>query len=239
MTIYKVDKRFNTEVVRSERVLEIAEAFGLGLDDKEFVVFDNLEVDIEQGDVVYITGQSGSGKSTILRELSKAMREQGLTVADIDDVVFEDKPLIDQIGHTKEEALAILNNLDLVGTSVKEALTLLSVAGLNDAYLFIRKPAELSDGQRYRFRLAKLIESKAQVWIADEFLAVLDRTTAKVSAYNLQKIARKVGATVLVATTHDDMVQDLAPSLYIEKRYREKIEMIRSPEGFKDATETA
>lgn len=218
MANYNIDKRYNTEVARSSRVLEIAEAFGLGLDDKEFVVFDNQNFEIEQGDVVYITGQSGSGKSTVLRELASVMRESGLTVSDIDKVAFEDKPLIDQIGE-----------------NTQEALTLLSVAGLNDAYLFIRKPSELSDGQRYRFRLAKLIESKAKVWIADEFLAVLDRTTAKVIAFNLQKVARKVGATVLVATTHDDMVQDLAPSLYVDKRYREKIEITRAPEGYKNA----
>lgn len=218
MAIYKVDKRYNTEVERSSRVLEIAEAFGLGLDNKEFVVFDNQEFDIQQGDVVYITGQSGSGKSTVLRELASKMKDGGLTVADLDKVQFEDKPLIDQIGK-----------------NTQEALTFLSIAGLNDAYLFIRKPSELSDGQRYRFRLAKLIESGAKVWIADEFLAVLDRTTAKVIAFNLQKVARKVGATVLVATTHNDMVEDLAPSLYIDKRYREKIELVRSPEGYKHA----
>lgn len=217
MTTYNIDVRFNTEVERSERVLEIAEAFGLGLDNRDFVVFDNLKLDVEQGDVVYVTGQSGSGKSTILRVLAKQMRDEGLSVADIDQVTFEDKPLVDQIGKT-----------------CKEALTFLSLAGLNDAYLFIRKPAELSDGQRYRFRLAKLIESGAKVWIADEFLAVLDRTTALVNAYNLQKIARKVGATVIVATTHSDMVEDLAPTLYIEKRYREKIKIIRNPEGYKN-----
>ena len=111
----------------------------------------------------------------------------------------------------------------------------MSIAGLNDAYLFIRKPSELSDGQRYRFRLAKLVESGAKVWIADEFLAVLDRTTAKVIAFNLQKVARKVGATVLVATTHGDMVEDLAPDITINKRYREKIEIIKTTEGYKDA----
>lgn len=217
MAIYTIDKRYNTEVERSKRVLEIAEAFGLGLDDKEFVVFDNLDVEIRQGDVVYITGQSGSGKSTILRELAAVMKESGLTVSDIDKVELKDVPLIDQIGK-----------------DTQEALTYLSIAGLNDAYLFIRKPAELSDGQRYRFRLAKLIESGAKVWIADEFLAVLDRTTAKVIAFNLQKVARSVGATVLVATTHSDMVSDLAPTVYIDKRYREKIE-IEVPEGYKNA----
>lgn len=213
--IYTIDKRFHTEVERSDRVLEIAEAFGLGLDDKEFVVFDNQPLEIEQGDVVYITGQSGSGKSTVLRELATQMADLG--VADIDKVELKNVPLIDQIG-----------------TSTAEALNLLSIAGLNDAYLFIRKPQELSDGQRYRFRLAKIIESGARVWVADEFLAVLDRTTAKVIAYNLQKVARKLGATLIVATTHTDMVADLAPNLYINKRYREKIEIVRAPEGFKN-----
>lgn len=214
--IYTIDKRFHTQVERTDRVLEIAEAFGLGLDNKEFVVFDNQPIEINQGDVVYVTGQSGSGKSTVLRELTTKMREEGLVVTDIDKIELLDKPLIDQIG--KDTA---------------EALNYLSIAGLNDAYLFIRKPAELSDGQRYRFRLAKLIESGTKVWVADEFLAVLDRTTAKVIAFNLQRVARKVGATLMVATTHTDMVNDLAPNLYIEKRYREKIEIIQCPEGYK------
>lgn len=216
MTTYMVDKRFHTEVERTERVLEIAEAFGLGLDDKEFVVFDNQPIEIDQGDVVYITGQSGAGKSTVLRELAKQMEEGGLSVADIDLVELIDKPLIDQIGKT-----------------MAEGLDFLGMAGINDAYLYIRKPCELSDGQRYRFRLAKLIESGAKVWTADEFLAVLDRTTAKVIAYALQRVARKLGATLIVATTHTDMVADLAPSLIIEKRYREKIRIERDPKELK------
>ena len=220
MSIYQLEKRFIATVDRTDRVLEIAEAFGLGLDDKEFVIFDNLPLEVRQGDVVYITGQSGSGKSLALRELKIQMQTEGLAVADLDEVPLDaGKPLIDQIGK-----------------NTAEALSLLSIAGLNDAYLFVRKPQELSDGQRYRFRLAKLIESGAKVWVADEFLAVLDRTTAKVIAYNLQKTARKLGATLMVATTHTDMVDDLAPNLYIEKRYREKIEIVRVPEGLKELT---
>lgn len=216
MTEYIVDKRFKSNIDRSDRVLEIAEAFGLGLDDKEFVVFDQQKLEIKQGDIVYVTGQSGSGKSTVLRELCDQMSAAGLQVADIDQVELLDKPLIDQIGKTTSEALGYL-----------------SIAGLNDAYLFIRRPKELSDGQRYRFRLAKIIESGAAVWSADEFLAVLDRTTAKVIAFNLQKMARKMGATLIVATTHTDMVNDLAPNLFIDKRYREKIAIVQSEEGYK------
>mgnify|MGYP000644453167 CR=1 FL=1 len=98
MSSYILDKRFTSAVERTDRVLEIAEAFGLGLDDKEFVVFDQQEVPVEQGDVVYITGQSGSGKSLALRELKKQMTERGLAVADIDEVPLDNsKPLIDQM----------------------------------------------------------------------------------------------------------------------------------------------
>lgn len=44
---------------------------GWALDAKEFVVFDNTPIEIEQGDIVYITGQSGGGKSTLLRKLAE------------------------------------------------------------------------------------------------------------------------------------------------------------------------
>lgn len=203
---YIVNKKFDTRVERSPRVLEVAEAFGLGLSDKEFVVFENLELSVPQGSVVYITGQSGSGKSLLLRELESQMTERGMIVANLDQMELQDKPLIDQIGK-----------------SMTEGLKYLSIAGLNDAYLYIRKPQELSDGQRYRFKLAKAIESGASVWVADEFLAVLDRVAARVISFTLQKAARAQGVTLIVATTHTDMVRDLYPSIYIEKRYREKL----------------
>ena len=206
MTTYVIDKRFQTKVDRTPRILEVAEAFGIGLEDKEFVVFDDLHLTVNQGDIVYITGQSGAGKSILLRELQALMKNDGKTVANLDDVVFEDKPLIDQIGK-----------------DTNDAIRLLGLAGIGDAYLWVRRPHELSDGQKYRFRLAKAIEQGAQVWVADEFLAVLDRVSACVIAYSVQKTARKVGATVLVATTHSDMVADLDPDLYIDKRFREKI----------------
>ena len=207
MPKYILNKKFTTRCHRSDRVLEIAEAFGLGLEEKEFVVFDNLELDVKKGDIVYFTGQSGSGKSQGLKELEAQMRAEGQNVINLDSIFLDEtKTLIDQIGRDTNDALRIL-----------------SIAGLNDAYLYIRKPQELSDGQRYRFRLAKAIETQADVWVADEFMAVLDRTAAKVIAYSIQKTARKTKTTVIVATTHTDMVQDLDPDLYIEKAYREKL----------------
>lgn len=72
MTKHTIDIRFQTRVEKTPRVLEVAEAFGIGLADSEFVVYDNLDLEVLQGDVIYITGQSGSGKSLLLKELARS-----------------------------------------------------------------------------------------------------------------------------------------------------------------------
>lgn len=178
----------------------------MGLEDRDFTLYDNLEIEVNQGDTVYITGQSGSGKSVLLRELLKQMSD--LNPICIDDVELLDKPLVDQVGATSKDAYKIL-----------------SCAGLNDAQLFNARPCHLSDGQMYRLRIAKLMDSDSKIWFADEFGAVLDRTTAKAVAYNLRRQAQRVGATVVVATTHKDLKDELAPNLYIDKSYKAQIEI--------------
>jgi ABC-type ATPase with predicted acetyltransferase domain len=201
---------FQSRTARSERVIKVAEAFGLGLEDREFTVLDKVELEVKPGDVVYICGQSGAGKSVLLRALAEKLAEAGQSVANIDAVDLDPhKALIDQLG----------------GEGLAEAIRLLSVAGLSDAYLYIRKPGELSDGQRYRFRLAKLVEGGADVWVADEFGAVLDRVTAKIVAWNLAKVARAHGKTLIVATTHTDLLEELAPSLMVTKRFHDRIKI--------------
>jgi ABC-type lipoprotein export system ATPase subunit/GNAT superfamily N-acetyltransferase len=193
----------------SDRVVGVAEAFGLGLDKWEkFVVYDNVELRIGPTDIVYITGDSGSGKSVLLKALEKDIRrDMGLSCINIADIKPEpNKPLI-----------------ETVGRSLEEALELLSRVGLNDAFLFLRTYEQLSDGQKYRYKIAKMIESGAQFWILDEFAATLDRDTAKIVAYNLQKLARQQGKAVLAATTHTDLFEDLNPSVHIHKRFGKEI----------------
>lgn len=206
MSTYTINRSFTTSVERTPRVLEIAESFGLGLSDKEFVIYENLNLEVKQGDVVYITGQSGSGKSLLLRDLSAQMTGQGLDVVDLSDVVLPEKPVI-----------------ELVGKNLHEATDLLAKAGISDAWIYIRKPSELSDGQRYRLKLAKVMEQNADVWVADEFGAILDRVTAKAVAFNMAKIARREGKTLIVATTHTDLKEELGPSLTISKLFRERV----------------
>jgi ABC-type ATPase with predicted acetyltransferase domain len=210
VTIYTINKRFTSTVERTPRVLQVAEAYGLGLAAKEFTIYDNTEIEVRPTDVVYIHGQSGSGKSLLLRELKCQMAANGLKVADLGDIVLDEKPVI-----------------ELLGENFGLAQSLLSCAGISDAWIFIRKPSELSDGQRYRLRLAMLLEADADVWVADEFGAVLDRVTAKVISFNMQKAARAAGKCLMVATTHDDLVEELGPDLIVRKLFRERVAVDR------------
>jgi hypothetical protein len=61
----------------TDRVMAVSEAFGVGVDDKkEFTIFDNVELKYNSDDLIYVTGDSGSGKSTFLRLFSDELRNQ-------------------------------------------------------------------------------------------------------------------------------------------------------------------
>ncbi len=212
MSTYRLSRKFSSAVEPTERVVEVASMFGLGLDDsREVTVLDDLEVRIGPGQVVYITGQSGSGKSVLLRELKEQIDDTTLrsnplrstSWLDLDDLQIETgKPLV-----------------DCFAGELSEALYYLSLAGLNDAFVFLRKAGELSDGQMYRFRLAQAMARKSGCVFIDEFCAKLDRITARIIAASVRKFADKFKTTFIVATAHDDLYEDLQPDVYIEKLF--------------------
>jgi len=208
---YVYDVSFKSRAPLTERTIEVAEAFGLGVDEeKEHVIYRDFELHLAEGDIVYLTGDSGSGKSLLLRALESDLGEEAIN---IDNVAIDDQnPLIDTVGAT-----------------FREALTLLSKVGLNDAFLFLRNYGQLSDGQRYRYKIARMIDSGKRFWLADEFCSTLDRTTAKIVAFNIQKLARRSGATLIVATTHTDLEHDLNPSILIRKGWGEEISIEYRP----------
>ena len=149
---FSFDISYETHTKITPRSLVVAEAFGLGIDEaQKFKVLD-AQLKIGPQDIVYITGDSGSGKSVLLRAIRADLGEEAIDLSEVS--VDPDKPLIETVGAT-----------------VEQGLELLSKVGLNDAFLFLRTYNQLSDGQKYRYRIAKLIESRKQWWLMDEFAA--------------------------------------------------------------------
>lgn len=185
----------------SERVLAVAGMFGLGVerDEGREVLFEGVKVPTEAGSVVLITGRSGCGKSTLLRMIEGRLRAEG------EGAVVR----LEEIGVEGERAL-----VDCFGCSLEEALGHLARAGLSDARVLMRRPGELSEGQRFRYRLAQFFAGDGRYLVADEFGATLDRVTAKVVAWQLGKFVRgSVGTgrprSVFLATTQGDLGADL------------------------------
>lgn len=207
----KCHVEFSTKTDVTPRTLAICEAFGLGVDETQhFMVFDNFSLDFHKGDLIYMTGDSGGGKSLLLKAFKDYFGDESLELSNL-----EINPA---------EVL-----IEGVGNDVKEAIEILSLCGLNDAFLFLRRFRELSDGQKYRYRLAKLINEKEKsIWIIDEFCTSLDRDMAKIVAHLIQKVARNLSKTVVVATTHRDLVEDFQPDIMIDKGYERDVEVTRN-----------
>jgi ABC-type lipoprotein export system ATPase subunit/GNAT superfamily N-acetyltransferase len=192
-----------TVAAQTPRTRAVAEAFGLGTDQAQrFTLYDNLNLRVRPTDIVLITG--GSGKSALLKAIK---HDLGTAAQDTRDLrINANTPII-----------------DATGKNTTEALELLSRVGLNDAFLFLRAYSELSDGQKHRYHIARLAETPKQWWLLDEFTSTLDRDTAKIVAYNLQKLSRQHGKAVIAATTHTDLLRDLAPDVHVHKRYGKEI----------------
>ncbi len=121
--LFSLDVAFEQGYPVTEIAIDVAQAFGIALDTRVFKVLNNVDIDIKPGDIVYIIGESGSGKSILLKRLTECTaRQKGV----LGDILLADEVKIDD-----DEVL-----VDSIGSSTDEAIQLLSRVGLNDAYLF-------------------------------------------------------------------------------------------------------
>lgn len=187
----------------------VCDHFGLTLDGQQQVIARDLELPVTSGNLIAFIGPSGSGKSSLMRAVAAELNSSGYG-----EVLWLDH--LPQVSSLVADALA-LPPLD--------AFRLLAQCGLAEPQLLLRTPDELSDGQRFRFRLAQSVAESLRrqsqrasqgTWIvADEFTSPLDRTLAKVIARNWHSLLRQHRLGGLVATTHTDILDDLEPDLIV------------------------
>lgn len=183
------------------------------------------DVQLPQGGVLVLRGNSGSGKSTWLALLAGLLTPQGgrLTVAgqslnslsasQRDAWRAKNLGFLPQKLHLSE-ALTVAGNLSLAyfaaglsDNAAAKAQVLKTLDSLDVADLAHRKPSQLSGGQAQRVALARAVLLNPTIILADEPTASLDDDAAEFALQLLQTSAQRCQATLVVAT-HDPRVAD-------------------------------
>lgn len=139
--------------------------------------------------ILLICGQSGSGKSTILNNAFG-----GVTPINYD----YGKAVISQFETLSEE----------------EACNLLQSVGLSSVPTWLRKPQELSNGERARLDICKAIYEATREGkdvVIDEFTSVVHRSVAQAMSFALQRYARQKNLHIIIASCHYDIIEWLQP----------------------------
>jgi cell division transport system ATP-binding protein len=194
------------------------------------VAVDDVTVDVEKGEFVFIVGPSGSGKSTVIRLL---LKEEEVTKGQIfvagknlakltpwkvpylrrnigtvfqDFKLLPDKTVFDNVGFALE---VIGKPKHVIDQRVPEILELVGLGEKINNF-----PDELSGGEQQRVSMARACVNRPLVLLADEPTGNLDPTTS-VDIMRLLDRVNRIGTTVIMAT-HDQAIVDAMRRRVIE-----------------------
>lgn len=182
----------------------------------------NVSLEIEKGDFVFLVGASGSGKSSLMRLMlredvpsSGSVHVLGENLVGIPSrrvpyfrrklgVVFQDFRLLPN----KTVFQNVAFSLEVIGKSqgfiqeaVPDVLKLVGLEGKMD-----RLPSELSGGEQQRVALARAIVNKPAILLADEPTGNLDPATSEGIMALIERI--NLAGTTVVMATHDRGIVD-------------------------------
>lgn len=184
---------------------------------------ESVSFEVSAGELAFITGPSGAGKTTVIRLLLRELKPdkgkiliQGkdigvLRSADIPyfrrkiGVVFQDFKLLADLNVWENVALALEVSDDGKGASAKIEEVLKRVGIANKARLF---PRQLAGGELQRTVLARALVTGPKLILADEPTGNLDPVTSR-QIVELFDEAAKEGTTVIMATHNAEIVNSL------------------------------
>nr|WP_289037024.1 cell division ATP-binding protein FtsE [uncultured Allobacillus sp.] len=188
------------------------------------IAVDNLSVNIDAGEFVYIVGASGAGKSSFIKMMYREelatkgdVLIEGKNVTDMKQkevpflrrnigVIFQDFKLLPRLTAFENVAFA----LEVIEESPKKinkrVLEVLEMVGLKSKARFL--PNQLSGGEQQRVAIARAIVNNPKVVIADEPTGNLDPETS----WEIMQIFEEIntrGTTIVMATHSQEIVNKL------------------------------
>ncbi|HWP44463.1 MAG TPA: ABC transporter ATP-binding protein [Blastocatellia bacterium] len=188
-------------------------------------VFEDLSLDIKEGEMVAVVGPSGAGKSTLLHILGGLDRPSAGTVrlgefdilklSDVDLARFRNREIgfIFQFHHLLPEFSALENVMMPLlisrtshGAARQRARAVLESVGLKERAA--HRPGELSGGEQARVALARALVTNPRLLLADEPTGDLDSRTGE-SIHNLLKEVHRSQKLTSIIVTHNERLASI------------------------------
>lgn len=182
-------------------------------------VLNGLNLQIREGEILFILGTSGTGKSVLLKnivglltpdegeiwidnqEVSKFTEEQYFPIRKKCGMVFQHPALFDSLTVFENVAFGLRRHYqlseDVIQDKVQKALRLVNLHGVED-----KKPAQISYGMQKRVSLARTVALEPQILLFDEPTTGLDPVTTTAINQLILDLSRELKTTSLVVS-HD------------------------------------
>ncbi|MFC9461596.1 methionine ABC transporter ATP-binding protein [Streptomyces sp. NPDC056637] len=207
---------------------------------REVTALDGVDLHVREGEVYGVIGQSGAGKSSLIRCVNLLERPTSGTVTvagqDLTALVGRGSRAGKELREARSRIGMVFQHfnllssrtvqdnielpLEILGKSGKErsrkALELLDLVGLADkakAY-----PAQLSGGQKQRVGIARALAGDPKVLLSDEATSALDPETTRSILQLLRDLNQQLGLTVLLITHEMDVVKTVCDSAALMER---------------------
>jgi len=195
------------------------QAFHLSKTFEEHVVLDDISLEIKEGEILVILGESGTGKSVLLKHLMGLLRPDcgSILINSVDILKLSKRELLDlrkEIGYLFQEGalydfMNVFENIafplkehtnytkDQIRHKVGDILRIVDLEGIEEKY-----PSELSGGMKKRVALARAIILDSKILFCDEPTSGLDPIRSRDISDLIKNVSRKINCTTII-TSHD------------------------------------
>ena len=175
-------------------------------------IFSDLSFDIQEGEILGITGRNGSGKSTLLKILSK------IAIQDFGEIIINPDINVDYLGHENMffGEMSIKENIDFftkfenIEKSEENISELKNLLGLE--LIYTKKINELSYGQAKKSGLYRIVLSNSDLILLDEPFSGLDTQSVENLTQLINKLKLKK-KTLIISSNIIEIIENISDKL--------------------------